>query len=167
MSVGLLSLIQDFISSEVQTELNSNLNSSVKLQRVTTEQDFESVGQSESELHYLLSITGNNELTYETRNFDSINIRLDFSFDVTNKDYTVYQEKFDRYIYAIRRILKDRTSAYSNNDISQSLKILQIQNIQITNTDNFTEDGFYYRPSIEFTLFIYDNRAITNQINVA
>jgi len=94
--------------------------------------------------------------------YDRINVRLDFTFLVANKDNSVYQKIFDRYIFPFRRILKNDAGQYSNEDISSSLMINEIRNVNISNGDRIEDD--YYKPSIEFVLNVTDSLLYSSQI---
>jgi len=162
---GLLSLIQEYLGQKVVL-LNAQLGTSVVLKQVQTELDMERIGASESNIHYQLFITGTEDPGFESQYFDLINVSLDFIFLIANKNYTVYQQKFDRYIYNFRRILtykKAPALSFSDRDISETLKIQDIKNVQITNGDRF-EEG-YYKPSVQFQLKIYDNTDLSQTIN--
>ena len=158
----ILHLIQSYIESK-QTVLNNFLGSSVQLKQIQTELDLDSIGNSESFIHYQLYVTGIESLEYEARNFSDVNIKIEFVFLVANKKYTIYKKIFDRYVFGIARILKfDDTFPSQDTDISNALTMHEIKNVNITNADRFENDS--YLPSIEFTMMISDAIDISQSI---
>lgn len=153
----ILNLIQDYISRKV-TNANSHLNTAIVLKQINTETDMDMIGASESYINYQLYINSIESLDYEFEGMDKVNVRMDFIFLVANKNYTIYKKLFDRYLYKIRRILKvseDSLLPYMNEDISVSLSLNDIGNVNVTNADRFEDE--YYKPSIEFTLQTIDS----------
>ena len=158
----ILHLIQSYIESK-QEVLNNFLGSSVKLKQIQTELDLESIGNSESFIHYQLYVSGLNKGNTENQRVMNVSVKLDFIFLVANKKYTIYSKIFDRYIYGIFRILKEKSNVvYENETVSGYLRINNLTNLEITNADNF--EGEYYRPSIEFDLQILDKGSISQSI---
>ncbi len=159
----ILNLIQNYISQK-ETILNSYLNAKIQLKQIVTELDMERIGASESFINYQLYVDSTESIPQETPDYDLVNVRMDFIFLVANKNYTVYKKIFDKYLFGLRRILKKSKTplmTYSTEDISTSLRLIDITNVSITNADRFEDD--YYKPSIIFTLKICDSSG-TNQI---
>ena len=114
----ILHLIQSYIESK-QEVLNNFLGSSVKLKQIQTELDLESIGNSESFIHYQLYVSGLNKGNTENQRVMNVSVKLDFIFLVANKKYTIYSKIFDRYIYGIFRILKEKSNVvYENETVS-------------------------------------------------
>lgn len=159
----ILKLIQNYVKSK-ETDLNDYLDSSISLKQIQTELDIEKIGTSESYIHYQLYVTGIDKGNTESQRIVNVNVRLQFMFLVANKNYTVYSKILDRYIYGLFRILRNKANvSYVDENISSSIKINNLTDLQITNADTFEED--YYKPSIEFTLQIIDKSEIlTSQI---
>ena len=158
----ILHLIQSYIESK-QDVLNDFLGSSVKLKQIQTELDIEAIGSSESFIHYQLYVSGLNKGNTENQRVMNVSVKLDFIFLVANKKYTIYSKIFDRYIYGLFRIFKEKSNAvYENETVSGYLRINNLTNLEITNADNF--EGEYYKPSIEFDLQIIDKGSISQSI---
>lgn len=156
----ILSLIQSYISSK-ETILNNYLGASVQLKQIQTELDLNLIGASESFIHYQLYVTGIDKGNMESQRVMNVSVRLEFVFLVANKNYTIYKKIFDRYIYGLFRVFKDKTNAvYQADEVSAYLRINNLTNLQITNADNF--DAEYYKPGIEFDLQIIDKSTINN-----
>jgi len=164
----ILHLIQSYIESK-QDVLNNYLGSSVQLKQIQTELDLDLIGNSESFIHYQLYISGIDKGNTENQRLRNVSVRLGFVFLIANKNNTVYKKIFDRYIYGLFRIFSDKeNSTYEDTDISNSLRINNLSNLQISNADNFENE--YYRPSMEFDLQVIDkyktSQTILNSENV-
>jgi len=164
----ILALTQKYIEDKIEV-LNGQYGSSIKLKQIETELDLQMIGASESFIHYQLYTTGITRTADETRKREA-SFRLDFWFMVANKNYTVYNEKFDKYIFGLERLMYtdvNPTLPYKDETISNSLRLVKLSNIQITNADRFEENGNYFNPSIEFTMLVSDKRNVQNGIYVS
>jgi hypothetical protein len=159
----ILKLIQNYVKSK-ETDLNDYLDTEIHLKQIQTELDIELIGASESYIHYQLYVSSIDKGNAESQRLVGVKVRLQFIFLVANKDYTVYSKILDRYIYGLFRVLRSKQNvSYKDEDISSSIKINNLTDIQVTNADTFEED--YYKPSIEFTLQVIDkSEIISSQI---
>ena len=161
--IGLLSLIQEYLRLKAVV-LNAQLNEQIILKQIETKLDISKAVRSERYIHYQLFVEGVERPEQESRRQRSIKCRIDFLFMIANKNYTIYEVKFNRYIYNLERLLYSDIEPklpYSDRDISDTLTVIGIDEVQITNADRFEDD--YYKPSIEFTLKVYDNTNIISQ----
>jgi len=159
----ILHLIQKYIEDKV-TNANAHLNTAIALKQINTEVDMEMIGASESYIHYRLYVGSVNKGNFESQRVITVSVKMQLMFLIANKNYTIYSEIFDRYVYLLFRILKEKPNvSYSNEDVSSGLKINNLTDLQITNADTIEDD--YYKPSIEFTLQIIDkSEIISSQI---
>jgi len=159
----ILKLIKNYIQSK-ETDLNANLDTAIHLKQIQTELDIEMIGTSESYIHYQLYVGSVNKGNFESQRVTTVSVKMQLMFLIANKNYTIYSEIFDRYVYLLFRILKEKPNvSYSNEDVSSGLKINNLTDLQITNADTIEDD--YYKPSIEFTLQIIDkSEIISSQI---
>mgnify|MGYP001199937633 CR=1 FL=1 len=158
----ILNLIQSYIASKQDT-LNGYLGSTVKLKQIVTELDLDLIGASESFIHYQLYISSVESMEYETQNFDKVNVKMKFIFQIANKNYTIYKKIFDRYMFGLRRILKsDYFFPFRDAGISNRVQIMAINNISISDGDNIDDE--YYKPLMEFDMLILDEENILQTI---
>ena len=161
---GLLSLIQEYLTQKT-TVLNAQLNEQIVLRQIETKLDITKAPRNEKYINYQLYISGVEREDGESRESKIIGVRLDFIFQTANKNYTVYQEKFGRYVYNFERIMFNDINPklpFADRDISDSITITDIRDVKITNTDRFEEN--IYNPSIEFNLHIFDFSYSLSQI---
>ncbi len=152
----ILSLVEDFVNLKFD-ELNEALGETVKVNPILNEMQFENMPMSDTAISYLTFITSQEAIEEEPDNIDLVSCRIDFYFLISNKDSSIYKQIFNRYMYAMRRLIKDSQEPftnYSNSGISLSLEILEIMSARITNGDRFEDN--HYKPSIEFVLKVYD-----------
>ena len=158
----ILNLIQSYISSK-ETDLNNYLGSPVKLKQIQTELDLNLIGASESFINYQLYVNSIEPYEYEAQEFSKVNCKMKFTFQIANKDYTIYKKIFDRYVFGIWRILNsDILFPIEDTEISTSLSINGISNVTISDGDNIEDE--YYKPSIEFALMVNDEINFSNTI---
>ena len=164
----ILHLLENFINAKFD-DLNSVLDTSVKVNLVSQDFNFEDLSLNNSMLNYQVFITSVNSADeFENPNIDILNARIDFIFLITGKDVSVYKEKFDSYVWQCRRLLKNAVVprvSYQDTNISFGLWINDIRSVNVTNADRF--DGHYYRPSIEVALRVFDETAILNLIDAS
>lgn len=164
----ILALINEFITVKLN-EINSRKDVNIKLNQIQSDIDIENIADNERFINYQLYIESVESENYEFEGADNVTVRLDFIFNVANKDYNIYRNKFDSYIWEFRRLLKNTqtpVNVYSDSDISSGLLINDIKKVSIRNADKFEND--LYKPSIEIELFItdYSNTNILDTQNV-
>lgn len=153
-----LSLINEFFQFIVE-RVNSRYSLNIKLNQVITDinSNISKLPMNEKTINYQLfisSVQGDNS----TSNVLSIvSVRVEFIFQVANKNYTKYESIFSRYIWSIFRELMDNEGAnlVSDTDISYSLDISSINNVRINNADSLENN--LYTPNISFDLWVTDN----------
>jgi len=153
-----LSLINEFFQFIVE-RVNSRYSLNIKLNQVITDinSNISKLPMNEKTINYQLfisSVQGDNS----TSNVLSIvSVRVEFIFQVANKNYTKYESIFSRYIWSIFRELMDNEGAnlVSDTDISYSLDISSINNVRINNADSLENNLF--TPNISFDLWVTDN----------
>lgn len=158
----LLTLLTEYIESKLQ-DLNSSLDNTIKINRIVSDMDLSNIADNEKYLNYQLYLENVKSNNYEYEGLDNVIIRIDFIFLVVNKNQDVYKNMFDKYVWNFRRLLKNSVSpvnVYSDSDITQSILINDISNVNINNADLFDND--IYKPSITVELLITD---LSNEYN--
>jgi len=160
--------IESYIESKFD-ELNRNASEGFSVQRITNDLQFENVGASQADINYQLFISNfEYETELETVGMFSVNVRLDFTFIIAGKDYTVYKDKFDSYLYPLAAMfINDSRGLNYVSEDNSAIVLNELTQIAVTNSDRFEEN--YYKPSIELTLKgfagYYDNE-ISSTSNV-
>lgn len=153
----ILNLIQEYLTQKT-AKVNANLDGSIVLKQVITELDLDYTGNSESYIHYQAYITEITAQDDEAQIYKTVNVSLEFIINIANKNYTVYKNIFDRYIFPFMRVLqlsKQPLIEFKDGDISTGLSLIDIYDVRITNANRFEDE--YYKPTIEFTLMISDS----------
>lgn len=144
-------IIEDYIGDCFE-ELNERNETGYKVLRITNDLQFENIGASEADINYQLYISSAEfETEKEAVGEFRANVRLDFTFIIAGKDYTIYKEKFDNYVYPLAAIFINDSRGLNYTTGDNSATILNgLSNLMISNADRFEEN--YYRPTIEFQL---------------
>jgi len=153
-----LSLINEFFQFIVE-RVNSRYSLNIKLNQVITDinSNISKLPMNEKTINYQLfisSVQGDNSTSSV---LSIVSVRVEFIFQVANKNYTKYESIFSRYIWSIFRELMDNEGAnlVSDTDISYSLNISSINNVRINNADSLENNLF--TPNISFDLWVTDN----------
>lgn len=153
-------MISKFVNEYIESkfiELNSYFDNSIKVNRILSDLDIEFIPANDSQINYSVYINSIQSLDYEADIMDIVNLRIEFIFNVTNKNSDYINQIFDRYIYGLRRLLKNEVATVtvsSDEDVSSSILINDIKNVNINNADNYDKD--YYKPNISMDLIITD-----------
>lgn len=151
----ILDLINGYFQTKV-SELNSRYDLGIKLFQIQTDMDLTKIPNSEKSINYQLFISGVATDNIQSAVLSTVSVRIDFFFLVVNKNYKTYQNIFSQYLWNLFRIIKsDESQIISDTDISYSLRINDIQNVKINNSDNFEDNKF--KPNITFDLLITDS----------
>lgn len=162
----LLSFIQEYITDKF-SELNSYFDNSIKVNRIVTDNDIDFIPENESQINYQLYITGVNSMSYESDVMDIVSVKLEFIFNVANRNTDTYSLLFDRYVFGMRRLLKNQVGEVTvadNENVSSAILINDISNVNINSADNFDKE--YYRPNITFDLTITDYIKNFQSVNI-
>ncbi len=133
------------------TELNERFDVPLVLRELTLTKLFENAPANQSATNYAVTVS----TSLETTIVRAVNLRIDFSFSLAGKNSLDADTIHDRYIYNMLRIF-EAVAQWTDEDISQSLCVNDVMNIQITNDDR-VEGGLYYQPSIELLLNVTDS----------
>ena len=146
-------LINSFINEKFDS-LRGNFSDKINIIQANTHLDLQKISAGESNItwqSYIADIESDSTESKMTRN---VKVILSFKFMIVNKNPEVYHNIFDRYIYGLYRILINQQS-YFNENISSSLYIKGLKELNISNADRFDKE--YYLPEINFILKITDN----------
>jgi len=159
----LLRTVETYLASKFD-ELNSRKAESVKVRLIENDLQLSQVSASQADIHYQIFITGVESNENIESDFSSlVNVRVDFLFNVANKDYSVYKLKFDEYLYPLYQLIKEDSASYGSTEIT-GFVIADTEAVAISNADQFQDS--YYRPSLSFAFRVYDhsvsNRFYTN-----
>lgn len=148
-------IIESYILSKV-TDLNSTLQSPVKVNRIENEFQADNVSASKSEYNYQLYITDLEfSREYESAEGFTVRVNLELFFNVVGKDQTAYKAKFDNYLFPLVQLFVNDSRGLNYRDPNNTAAILaSLEEININNADRFQDE--YYRPTIglEFTGWI-------------
>ena len=109
----LLSFIQEYITDKF-SELNSYFDNSIKVNRIVTDNDIDFIPENESQINYQLYITGVNSFNYESDVMDIVSVKIRVYFNVANRNTDTYSLLFDRYVFGMRRLLKNQVGRGHN-----------------------------------------------------
>jgi len=140
-------------------ELNLNLSQPLKAKRVKDELEFENQSVSNTRCNYMIYIPDSAEIDNANENDSEVRIRIELSFGIANKNTTIYETIYDRYVWGLFRILRNIVS-FEDSGISHALRIYSVTEVKITNGDRFETE--YYRPSIEALLSVYDDSVLVS-----
>ncbi len=148
--------IESYIEDKFEV-LNQTAAEGFSVQRITNDFQYENISASQADINYQLFISNfEYDTELETPGMFSVNVRLDFLFIVAGKNYTVYKDKFDSYLYPLAALfVNDSRGLNFTSEDNSAITINELTQIAITNSDRFEEN--YYRPSIEMTLRGYAN----------
>ena len=153
-----LSLINEFFQFIVD-RVNARYSLNIKLNQVITDinSNISKLPMNEKTINYQLFISSVQGDNSASNVLSIVSVRVEFIFQVANKNYTKYETIFSRYIWPIFRELMDNEGAnlVSDSDISYSLNISSINNVRINNADNLENN--LYTPNISFDLWVTDN----------
>lgn len=151
----MISTIREYIESKFE-QLNAGRSSTARVRLIENDLILSQISASQADINYQLYITGIEDRSeYEASNFQSVSVRLDFVFIVANKDYTIYQEKFDNFVYMLFKLIKqDMSGVMWEGSENSGAALHEITAMAITDANRF-EDS-YYKPAIEFTVLASD-----------
>ena len=154
----ILNLITEF-TNDAMLQLNSRYANALKINEITNDMQDVHIPVSQQAINYLLFCSDliNDEET-ESGLVYTLNARIEFVFNKSQKNNSYYKLIFDRYLFPLMRILNYR-QLYErvNHDegISQGLYIADVMRLAIVSGDNFENE--YYRPAIEISLKVIDS----------
>lgn len=148
----ILTAINNFVSDKF-AELNQRKDTAVKVLQIVNDLQLEQISASQADVNYQLFVSEIVEdYDIEAPGWFLATVRIEFTFNIANKDYTIYKDKFDNYLYLLRNLL-----VYSQRALSyeaDNVLLQSITSVSITNADRFEED--YYKPTLNFTVKGYD-----------
>ena len=148
----ILTLTESYLT-DLFTQFNIRLHSTVKIHKATDDDDFANLPASQAQINYMCFIKDVVIESREVQNIYNVSNRIDFIFAVNHKDNTIYRQNFDKYLTEFFRMIKANRQ-YKDTAISTALSIIDITDIKIVNGDKFEDE--YYLPTIEFESRIYD-----------
>lgn len=161
----ILKLTEIFIN-EAFAMLNERFDNSLKIRKIETGLETANMPLSEQSINYNIFLTGTESLRDENGKTSSANVRIEFVFLRAKKNNDNYKYIVDKYLFDFIRLLRSdelRKRILYDADISQGLRILWVESVNLTDGTNF--DNEFFRPAIEMVLKIYDANPI-NSINI-
>lgn len=159
-----LELINEFFQFIVD-RVNSRYDLGIKLNQVIADinSNISKLPMNEKTINYQLFISSVQGDNSASNVLSIVSVRVEFIFQVANKNYTKYETIFSRYMWSIFRELMDNEGAnlVSDTDISYSLNISSVNNVRINSADNLENN--LYTPNISFDLWVTDN--LTGNLN--
>lgn len=152
----ILSLIESFVNHNV-SELNTVLSSSADLLEVQTLLGNNEKTTAESNQHYNVYVESSKLDESVGSNMFNVFVKIEFELGLYNNQLDNYKLLFNRYLWNLQRMfLKNEriNGAYKDENISTSLCINNITDIQINNGASIDKD--YFKPVINLELFVSD-----------
>lgn len=165
----IIELINSYIADRINY-LNDRYTSNIQLFNSSfLDPDFANSPVSQADKYYQVQYDEiHNDTDNESGVIYDVSFRIEFSFNIPNRNYNEYKNTVNNYIEYLLVLLNENNSfGYSDYDISYNVSIYDIIDLRISNASRFS--GNYYMPTINvaYKLLMPKNEIILNTENIS